>query len=106
MSFIAKYHWGSALWSYIHTITIIDNIDPVSVIRLSNECIEKLRALEYVIPCHKCAEYYKKRLELLDSIELISMNLFKWSWELHNSVNLKLSKPEITYSDAITYWSK
>jgi hypothetical protein len=29
----------------------------------------------------------------------------RWSWEIHNAVNLKINKPILTYSDACKLWA-
>jgi len=33
-----------------------------------------------------------------------SDNFFEWTWRLHNAVNAKLGKPEITYEKACELW--
>lgn len=30
---------------------------------------------------------------------------FMWTWEIHNAVNAKLSKPEVTWDDAAKLWN-
>jgi len=29
----------------------------------------------------------------------------RWTWEIHNAVNVKLSKPEVTWDDAVKLWN-
>jgi hypothetical protein len=104
MSFRPKEEWGNFLWSFIHTISIVDMEQNEYYNKMA---FEVLRGLEHCIPCDKCKVEYKKSLELLDNIDLSKkMVLFYWSVDLHNKVNKKLSKKEWTYDMALEKWSK
>jgi hypothetical protein len=86
-----KQHWGNHLWGFIHTISLASN--PKS--------IEVLRYLTNVIPCEVCKEMYLDNLKLLDTVDLNKkLALFYWSVDLHNKVNTKLNKIQLTYSEA------
>jgi hypothetical protein len=104
MEYRPKDHWGPSLWKFIHTICIIDfeNNEPYVTQIISN-----LKSLGPVIPCHKCQALYEDHLKKLDTIDRSeSMVLFKWSWELHNAVNIKHNKPEMTYEDALREYTR
>jgi hypothetical protein len=106
-SYRPKICWGSSLWAFIHTITIIDNDD--SNIRNSeiNEVIRILKNIEHIIPCKKCAKHYHEFIEIeLNQNIYENMQLFKIMFEYHNKINEKLSKKKIIYEDALHLWSK
>jgi len=97
-----KFQWGTHLWSYIHTITVIDyaNCENSTI-----KAIEILKNIKNVIQCPVCVKKYEEHLNKLDSIDPSQpMVLFQWAFELHNDVNKKLNKPEITYEEAINIW--
>jgi hypothetical protein len=103
--FIAKEHWGTSLWNFIHNICIIDTPKEEINVDLSTPIVEKLKNIVNVIPCNECIEEYKQDLKTLDTIDLTkNMSLFYWSVDLHNKVNKKLKKPEISYSEAEKIW--
>ena len=104
MRYREKENWGRALWAFIHTITIIDFEDNE---RFVEPCIDNLKALSGAIPCSKCVEHYIEQTKLLDAIDVNKpMVLFEWTVNLHNSVNRKLGKPEITYDEATQIWCR
>ena len=99
-------HWGSHLWAYLHTITLIDYDDSETNQRMSEPILPVLKQL--TTPCHKCNAHYKAYVEeTLHKVNLsTSMALFKWGWELHNQINRKHQKEEISYDTAVALWAK
>jgi hypothetical protein len=109
MSLRNKEHWGQYLWGFIHSITIIDSENnEINNIKMNNIKVKYiLKELIKCIPCDKCKDTYKKHLYLLESLDLTkNMVLFYWSVDLHNEVNRKLNKPELSYEMALLKWSK
>ena len=104
MSFRQKDHWGTYLWGFIHTISIVDmehNLD------YNKSALAQLKGLVNSIPCEKCKMHYKQDLEILDTLDLNQkMVLFYWSVDLHNKVNKKLNKMEWTYKMALEKWTR
>jgi hypothetical protein len=103
MPYRQKQHWGSLLWEFIHTITIIDfeNNEPYN---LSTKNI--LINIENCIPCCKCKHLYKDFLEKLENLDMSKpMVLFYWSIDLHNAVNKKHDKIEWTYDQSLEKWT-
>jgi hypothetical protein len=101
----AKNHWGSYLWGFIHTITIIDHDEKTYNYNIS--VIEKLKAIHKIIPCSKCEPMYSLYIKKLDYLNLNeAMILFKWSVDLHNAVNKKLGQREWSYKKALEFWTK
>lgn len=98
-----KDHWGHHLWGYIHTICIIDCGNNSE---LADKTIKNLIELTHAIPCPKCIHLYSDHLQKLETIDKAeSMVLFKWSVELHNAVNRKMRKSEMSYEDALKTWT-
>jgi hypothetical protein len=95
MKYRSKSHWGSHLWGFIHSISIIDFENNESY---NNNVKDILRGLKDTY------KKYLERLEVIDSSK--SMVLFNWSVDLHNEVNRKLNKPEWTYEMALMKWTK
>ena len=104
MEYRPKEHWGPSLWNFIHTICIIDFEDNEPYV---TRTISNLKSLGPVIPCHKCQALYEEHLKKLESVDpKESMVLFKWSWELHNAVNRKHNKPDMSYEDALKEYTR
>ena len=105
MSFRPKCDWGTHLWAFIHTITIIDLGQDNR--KHNSNALDVLYGLQNCIPCLKCKDKYVKQLEKLADVNLDErMVLFRWSVDLHNEVNKKLNKEQISYETALEMWSK
>ena len=99
-----KQHWGPPLWAFIHTICVIDFEHNDSFVE---DATSHVKNLVHVIPCKYCKEKYKMFLDRLPSYDIYkSMELFRWSVDLHNHVNRHLNKPEITYEAAVDLWTR
>ena len=100
-----KSHWGEHLWAFIHTICIVD--DEHNNYKYHKTVIDKLHGILDVLPCPKCRDTYSYHLQRLEHIDLNkSMELFYWSVDLHNAVNVKLGKRKISMDEAIRKWCK
>jgi hypothetical protein len=106
MSFRPKVDWGPYLWGFIHTITIID-LGCEENEKHNKNALDVLNGLQNCIPCLKCRDKYARQLELLQDLDLKEkLVLFRWSVDLHNEVNKKLNKKQISYETALETWSK
>ena len=107
MRHLSLHHWGTTLWTFIHTITVIDFDDSVQK-RMTEPIIEQLRGLSAIIPCHKCAVHYNLffQTEIDKQDRFGRMELFYLFVDYHNSVNQKLGKPIISHTDAALLWTK
>lgn len=102
-----KQHWGSKIWAYIHTITIVNNNDRKENQKAHEHIITILHSITDIIPCPKCVHGYKAFLQRLLYLDLSQpMILFYWSVDLHNYVNSKLNKKQLTYDQAIMIWAE
>ena len=99
-------HWGPPLWDFLHTLTVIDFEDGAANERFGASRVENLRALRGAIPCERCVAIYDEHLALLNTVALVEpMALFRWGWALHNAVNRKMRKPELTLEEALARWT-
>jgi hypothetical protein len=104
--------WGPLLWSIIHGLaervgsSVTDRYIPDE-----RRTLEKLfKALEKTIPCPSCKEHYEvylkehpveKPIKELPYGAPLKEYVKHWYWELHNWVNVSLSRPELPY-EALT----
>ena len=102
------HHWGNQLWAYLHTITIIDNDEPLIQLRESVRAIEILRGIPSIIPCHRCADHYRIffQTEIEGRDRFQRMELFDLVVEYHNQINQKLGKPIMSLAEAKSQWTK
>lgn len=98
--YTCKYHWGTWIWGYIHTISVVDHRDQ----NICNERIQLLKAANELFVCQTCKKEYQNYLEKLDKLEIKPMYLFYWSVDLHNHVNKKLGKLQWGYDQALKKW--
>jgi hypothetical protein len=104
-----KYHWGTFVWAFIHTLTIC-NVSQVCEKDFFNSK-DLLTSVKDIIPCGECKEEYIRHLKQLEDItysdfEKDGMIFFKWTFHLHNFVNRKLGKKEFDYTSALKKWVK
>ena len=104
----AMYHWGKPLWTFLHTITVIDSDEPTIQIRDSIKTIEILKSLPAIIPCHKCATHYQEffQTEIEGRDRYKRMELFDLLVEYHNRINQKCGKSIMTIEEARSLWTK
>jgi|LauGreDrversion2_5_1035112.scaffolds.fasta_scaffold101618_2 hypothetical protein len=97
--------WGSNMWAMIHLICIYapETIDA----NVRNTYYMFFSMMPYVLPCEKCRDHWLEHIskypieQSLDTRE----DLFKWSVNMHNLVNVSIGKPEISYSRAFEHWT-
>lgn len=61
--------------------------------------MEFVEGYVYIIPCLSCRQHFEKVLEENPVPE--AGDYFKWSVDVHNIVNVRLGKPEISYENAL-----
>jgi hypothetical protein len=108
MTYRATHHWGTPLWTFIHTLTVIDSDEPNIQIRDSIKAIEILKSIPAIIPCHRCAQHYQEffQTEIEGRDRYGRMELFDLLVEYHNQINHKLGKQIITLEEARLLWTK
>lgn len=94
--------WGPHAWFFLETITMAypDEPDKNDI----NNTKLFFNSLQYVIPCDKCRNNYKKHLSQFPLTNDVLKNrntLFKWIVDVHNSVDYKKKK---SYDDVFSYY--
>lgn len=62
-----------------------------------------IRELSNMMTCHICKNHMNEYFKL--NPPELSKDLFSWSWDFHNSVNLRLNKPILDYYTAVLLYS-
>ena len=94
--------WGSNLWRYMHYAAINYPKNP------TNDQIQEMEnwlcSLAGTIPCKNCSKHYRGYIEKskprLHDICSNKDSLFNFLVDLHNKVNVRTGKPEISYEEA------
>ena len=88
--------WGPHYWHFIHTIAMTYPNNPNAITK--KKYYEFIHSLPLFIPIEKMSSDFSKLLNMypvqpyLDNRE----TFVRWSWFIHNKINEKLEKPQIT----------
>ena len=91
--------WGPHYWFFLHTISMTYPNRPNSVTK--KKYYELIHNMPTFIPVEKMSSDFSKLLDLypitpyLDTRE----SFIRWIWFIHNKINSKLDKPQITLND-------
>lgn len=98
--------WGESYWKMSHYLTMSYPENP------SNDDKQYIKQyfelLQYILPCENCRNHYKSNLityQLTDDILSSRYKLIKWLVDLHNEVNRRTGKEEMTVEKAIECYS-
>lgn len=94
--------WGKYIWHTIHYVALGYPSSPSE----NDKNMYRLFFMNMgdVIPCESCSKGYKHLLQkhpLTDDILKSPIQLFEWTVNLHNSVNTKLQKRELSVAQAL-----
>lgn len=91
--------WGPMFWSTLHIISLAYPDDPTYSEKRAAK--ELFNALVYLLPCPVCRSHYKEINQLMPVETWLDnrKSLVEWVWMMHNEVNKKLGKPEITMTE-------
>tara|TARA_B100000131_G_C17938175_1_gene541206 strand:- start:213 stop:626 length:414 start_codon:yes stop_codon:yes gene_type:complete len=97
---VSPNEWGPPAWKFIHYISLVYPNNPTELDK--KHYTDFFSSLQYVLPCPKCSENYKKHLKIhpLENSLENSDSLFKWTVDIHNEVNKINNKPLYTYDEA------
>lgn len=92
--------WGPHLWYYLHSCSFNYPDHPSD--EKKNNMKNWLRSLYATMPCPSCSQHYKSYMDEADLDKICSSrdNLFKFIVDLHNKVNARTGKKEISYDQA------
>jgi hypothetical protein len=97
--------FGPGLWFAIHTMALdatTESLKQAFVVYINSLCDR--------FPCKTCQPHFKKFIHdnPLDRYWYTShgkdIGFFTWTWELHNSVNRRIGKAEVSLKDALAFY--
>ena len=100
--------WGKHMWSSIHFIALGFPETPSE--KQKSDYKQFFENLYKVLPCNTCSEHLEKTLK--NDLPLYANNLvnnselFKWTVKLHNIVNKRLKKKEMSFKDTENMYYK
>jgi Erv1 / Alr family len=98
--------WGPLFWHTIHITAIgYPNSPTYAEKRAAKEFYESLALL---IPCSVCREHYQTHLQKMPLAPHLDRrdDLFKWTVQLHNEVNVLLGKPRVLEAEALHFYKR
>lgn len=94
--------WGSHMWKSIHYIALDYSNTPTDEEKTDYKLF--FMNLYKVLPCYECSKHLKEIVSkhpITDNILENSNTLFNWTVDIHNIVNEKLNKKQISYAQAV-----
>lgn len=97
--------WTNQFYSFLHTLSLYKHTTYIDIDGICNAIWE----LQHIIPCHECKLHYidfVKNNNLKAYIESDArFGFFKWSVDLHNNINMKTNRPELSFEEALKIWN-
>jgi hypothetical protein len=93
-------------WHTIHVVALSYPSNPnYAQKRAAKEFYESMAEL---IPCPMCREHYKEHLKKLPLSPHLDRrdDLFRWTVQLHNEVNIMLKKPVVSETESINFYAR
>lgn len=93
--------WGRDMWRSIHYVALGYPVrDPAPEVRQSY--LAFFGVLGSVLPCAKCSQHYNEHIASypVDPSLVGRAELFRWTIDLHNAVNISLGRESWTYEHA------
>lgn len=85
---------GPGIWVTIHLLAYKkDKIFP-----------DYMRFLSESFPCTVCRDHIRKYISAYP-VPTGDNEFFKWSWQFHNEVNIRLNKPYTSLNTALSLWN-
>lgn len=98
--------WGPQLWKYIHIATAHFPDYPTE--QETRDMMTWICTLPVTIPCETCKIHFKAYIDKnRDNLHYICgtrRNLFNFFVDIHNKVNSRKGKPEMSYEEAFNLY--
>ncbi len=101
---LGKNIWGPKAWHLLHSFSLHHNQNEIWDKEKKHGFYLFYKTFVYLIPCKICQLHYKNMFEIfepLDEKNISPKTLPKWIWKLHNRVNSRLGKKELTYEEGL-----
>jgi hypothetical protein len=98
--------WGPFFWHTIHIVALgYPNEPSYAHKRAAKEFFE---SLAHLIPCPVCRDHYVVYLQKMPISPHLDrrVDLFRWTVELHNVVNVSLGKQRVTELEALAFYRR
>jgi hypothetical protein len=98
--------WGPIFWHTIHVTALAYPENPsYAQKRAAKEFYE---SLAHLIPCPKCRDHYQTHLQKMPITPHLDRraDLFRWTVEVHNTVNKVLEKPIVKEAEALQFYKR
>lgn len=98
--------WGPIFWHTIHVTALAYPENPsYAQKRAAKEFYE---SLAHLIPCPKCRDHYQTHLQKMPITPHLDRraDLFRWTVEVHNTVNKMLEKPIVKEAEALQFYKR
>ncbi len=98
--------WGPIFWHTIHVTALAYPENPsYAQKRAAKEFYE---SLAHLIPCPKCRDHYQTHLQKMPITPHLDRraDLFRWTVEMHNTVNKMLEKPIVTEAESLQFYKR
>lgn len=90
--------WGKEAWRFIHFVALSFPDDPTE--KQKKSYYNFFASLQDVLPCPTCAKNFKKKMDEKPPNMENRQTLFRWTVDIHNSVNVENGKEIMSYEDA------
>ncbi len=93
--------WAPQVWHFLHAVTFAYADEPSADERRRVETF--FRALPAVLPCHECGHHFARALDADGGARFAAAlgggaPLSRWLVDVHNDVNRRTGKPQVTYA--------
>ena len=95
--------WGESFWNVIHYITMAYPDDPTEEDRQNISAF--IKSLQHVLPCETCRNHFKANLITYPLTNESRYNFITWAVNVHNEVNRRTGKPEMSIDEAINLYT-
>lgn len=95
-------NWGKFGWGFMHNVALGY---PNDLTYMKKEQYRKFfEVIGDVLPCLDCQDHYKEMVVDYPPIMINKDTLFKWTVDIHNKVNERINKKQITLDEAYNIW--
>lgn len=94
--------WGPAVWTTMHIFTFSYPNAPAQIDK--DQAVKFFELVPVFLPCGICSMHFNetlKELPLTDAVLQSRETLSRWLNTVHNRVNRRLNKREVTYNEAV-----
>ena len=99
-------NWGPYFWGTLHIACLA--APPVLSDEHKTAFRNLIESFTLVLPCPACQMHFREVLQQFPLEESLNTgeDLFTWSVAVHNIVNARLGKPQVSLKDAVYYWAE